>query len=387
MSGTARLVMFLVVVLSVWTLMHVYVFSRLWDLPMNPTRVYHRRLLIAAIILWFAFPVGQFVLSSAPRFALPLQITGAAWLGILFLLVVSLFVVDVITGFGYAFPAAVRPGRMLALAATATLSLVAFVQAARPPVVVEHSVSLPRLPPEHDGLVAVQISDLHLGPILREGWMGRRVDQIEALKPDLVFVTGDLVDQDSVAAKPLLPVLARLQPRLGVWSVTGNHEFYVGLREAVAINEAAGFRMLRDAWAEAAPGLIIAGVDDLTARRQLALENAALERALGPRPAGATIFLSHTPWQAERAAELGADLMLSGHTHGGQIWPFGYIVRLVYPRVAGVYDVDGMTLVVSRGTAFWGPPMRLFRRAQIIKLTLHAGAGTEPVRLGSHPEE
>ncbi len=136
--------------------------------------------------------------------------------------------------------------------------------------------------------------------------------------------------------------------------------------------EAAGIRLLRDSSAEIAPGLVLAGVDDLSARRQFGVDGRPVDRTLLGRPYGTTIYLSHSPWEAERAADLGVDLMLSGHTHGGQIWPFTYLVRLAYPYVAGRYDVGTMTLLVSRGTGFWGPPMRLFRRAEITAITLRA---------------
>ena len=121
-----------------------------------------------------------------------------------------------------------------------------------------------------------------------------------------------------------------------------------------------------------APGLVLAGVDDLSARRQFGGDGHPVDRTLAHRPAGTTIFLSHSPWQVERAAEFGVDLMLSGHTHAGQIWPFTYVVRLMYPYVVGRYEVNGMTLLVSRGTGLWGPPMRLFRPGEITAITLRA---------------
>jgi len=164
--------------------------------------------------------------------------------------------------------------------------------------------------------------------------------------------------------------LGEINPRYGKFAITGNHEFYAGLDRSLAVFRAANIEVLRDRATEAAPGLVLAGVDDLTARRQFGLSDHPVDRTLSGRPGGATIYLCHSPWQAERAAELGADLMLSGHTHAGQIWPFTYLVRLVYPYVAGRYAVNGMTLIVSRGTGFWGPPMRLFKRAEITLVTL-----------------
>jgi hypothetical protein len=132
--------------------------------------------------------------------------------------------------------------------------------------------------------------------------------------------------------------------------------------------------VLRDEWTEAVPGLVLAGVDDLTARRQAGLGGGdPVGRSLAGRPAnGATIFLSHTPWRAEQAARLGAGLMLSGHTHAGQLFPFGFLVKLQYPLLAGTYHVEGMPVVVCRGTGTWGPRMRLFSRCEIVRITLRA---------------
>ena len=134
--------------------------------------------------------------------------------------------------------------------------------------------------------------------------------------------------------------------------------------------ESAGFTVLRDRSQEVAPGLVFAGVDDLTARRQFGDRDHPLARAMRDRPAGAVVLLSHSPLDAKGAAAAGAGLMLSGHTHNGQIWPFNYLVRLSYPLMGGRYEIDGMPVIVCRGTGTWGPRMRLWRPGEILKITL-----------------
>jgi predicted MPP superfamily phosphohydrolase len=114
----------------------------------------------------------------------------------------------------------------------------------------------------------------------------------------------------------------------------------------------------------------LAGVDDLTSSRRSGGAVDHVSKALADRPPGATVLLSHTPWQYEEAARAGVGLMLSGHTHGGQIWPFGYLVRLFYPLLAGRYEVADMPVIVSRGTGTWGPRMRLWHRGEILRVTL-----------------
>ena len=258
-------------------------------------------------------------------------------MGTLFLAFAVLVVLDAVTLGGFLLPRLAPALRGWALAGAAVLAAVALVQGLRPPVVVDYEVKLAGLPAGRDGTVLVELSDLHLGTLIGEAWMARLVDRVDAMKPDLIVVDGDLIDGNVARVEPMVPVLRRLAAPLGVWAVTGNHEFYAGLARSVKLFEDAGFHVLQDRWAEVVPGLVLAGVDDLTARRQFGLDGAPVERALAGRPAGATVLLSHTPWQAERAAGLGAGLMLSGHTHDGQIWPFGYLVRLTYPLLGGRY--------------------------------------------------
>lgn len=361
---------FFVIVLSVWTGMHAYVVSRLWNLPVAPSTAWHRWLFVAAVLLWLSFPLGQILARTLGRMSAPLELVGATWMGVLFLLLVCLLVADIVTGFGWLLPGVTRTARLIAIGVALVLSVAGVLQGLRGPVVREHTVSVPALRTEFDGLRIVQLSDLHVGPLLKTGWIEARRAQVEALRPDLLLVTGDLVEQDARLSFSLVPALSKLQAPLGVWGVTGNHEYYAGFQRSLDVFQRSGIRLLRDESVEVAPGLVLAGVDDLSARRQFGNLDHPVAKTLESRPAGTTIFMSHSPWEVETAAAAGVDLMLSGHTHGGQIWPFSLLVRLVYPYVAGRYEVDGMTLLVSRGTGFWGPPMRLFRPSEINVITL-----------------
>jgi uncharacterized protein len=231
-------------------------------------------------------------------------------------------------------------------------------------------VQLAGLPPERDGLVLVELSDLHLGTLINHNWMTRLVERVNELHPDLVVLVGDIVDGNVGRAEALRPVLSQLRAPLGVWAVTGNHEYYAGVEPCVRLFQDAGYTVLRDRPAQVVPGLVLAGVDDLTAKRQLKLDGKPMEKALALRPPGATILLSHSPWQADVAARLGAGLMLSGHTHNGQLWPFSALVRLRYPLIGGRYEVNGMPVIVCRGTGTWGPRMRLWLPGEIVRVKL-----------------
>jgi predicted MPP superfamily phosphohydrolase len=372
LDNRGRIMTFLLAVLAVWTLMHVYVASRLWNLPSAPSLRWHLGLSAAFVALWLIFPVAQWLSRVVGRVMLPLDVFASTWVGFLFLLLVCLLAADLVSGFGWLMPAWWRQVRVVAVGVAAALAVAALVQGLRPPVVRREEVRIEGLRPGLDGLRIVQMTDLHVGPFLGADWVRGRIAQVEALQPDLVVVTGDLVDQDGALAEALAPLFRRLRARYGVWGVLGNHEFYAGLDRAIRVYEVSGIRLLRDQAVEVAPGLVLAGVDDLSARRQMGLDGQPVDRALAGRPAGTTILLSHSPWEVERAASRGVKLMLSGHTHAGQIWPFTFFVRLMYPYVVGRFEVNGMTLLVSRGTGFWGPPMRLFRPAEITAITLRA---------------
>jgi len=364
---------FLIVFLSLWTLIHVYAVWRLATLPLIVAHVPRWLLIAAAVFLWAAYPLARILDRQGVKFLPhPLEYLGADWMGVMFLLVSSLLAADILTGFGLLLPRFAPAVRTGAIGVAAALALIAIAQGLRDPVVVDYEVRLAGLPPERDGLVVVELSDLHLGTLIGERWMARQVARVNALRPDAIAVVGDLVDGNVGVVEPLLPVLRELHAPLGVWVVTGNHEFYAGLERCVQLFHDAGFRVLRDASAEVIPGLIFAGVDDLTGRRQFNLNGEPVRRALAGRPAGATVFLCHSPWKAEIAADAGVGLMVCGHTHDGQIWPFGYFVKPIYPLMGGRYEIGAMSVIVGRGAGTWGPRMRLWRPSEIVRITLRA---------------
>ena len=366
-----RVTLFLAIILAVWAAMHGFVVWRLASVPWVAAHVSRRTLAWSAGALAAAYPLARF-LNARGLAAVggPLELVAANWIGVLFLLVAALLAAEVLTLGGWWLPRLAPAIRGWAAAVALVLAAVALVQGLRPPVVTDYTVRLPGLPPARDGLVVVAVSDLHLGTLVGRPWLTRLVARVDALKPDVVVVVGDLVDGEVGPLEPLLPVLQTLRAPLGVWAVTGNHEYYAGLERSVDLLNAAGFTVLQDRWAEVAPGLILAGVDDLTARRQFGKPDEPLEGALRDHPAGAVVLLSHSPLQAKAAAAAGAGLMLSGHTHNGQIWPFSYLVQLAYPLLGGRYEIDGMPVIVGRGTGTWGPRMRLWQPAEIVRITL-----------------
>jgi predicted MPP superfamily phosphohydrolase len=355
-----------------FTLMLAYVLWRAGSVPFFKNYFSRRWIVGLGTLVWLVFFFGRFFgHQNAGALAGAIEVAGMTILGVVFLIATAVFIVDLFTLFGFLLPKRRPPLFGLALVAGAAMASIALVQGLREPAVVSYEVTLPSLPVELDRTVLVALSDTHLGAILDSRWMNDRIVQIQALRPDLLVFTGDIFEGHGAMPDPI-PALNHLSVPLGKWYVDGNHESHHSSEPGLKVLEEAGFRRLENQWAELAPGLILSGVNDLTNQRRRNIDGDPLAAALANRPKGATILLSHTPWQTDRAAQAGVELMLSGHTHGGQIWPFGYLVQRVYPFLAGRYDINGMELLVSRGTGTWGPRMRLWHRSEIIKFTLRA---------------
>ena len=363
--------MFGSILISIFTLMHTYVFWRAASVPLVSRHVSLNLLIGTGVLLWAVFFIGRvYGHSGTGALAATAEFFGMLWMGVLFLLFIPLLAADIITLFGLLLPKVAPLIRGWALAIGAVLSIIALVQGLRPPVVQPYEVSLPDLPRAMDQTVIVALSDLHLGALIGKRWLAARVAQVKEQRPDLVVFLGDLFEGHGEPREELLSILRSLSAPLGVWAVTGNHEFHGGRNRSMGWFDQAGIQLLRNRWVQLRPGFILAGVDDLTVKHRTGLDGDFIAQALSDRPPGATILLSHTPWETEKAARAGASLMLCAHTHGGQIWPFGYLVSRTYPLLAGRYDVSGMVVIVCRGTGTWGPRMRLWRPGEILRVTL-----------------
>ncbi|MCU0682350.1 MAG: metallophosphoesterase [Polyangiaceae bacterium] len=241
----------------------------------------------------------------------------------------------------------------------------------------EVPVRLPRLPRVLDGFTIVQISDLHVGPLWRERELRQGLSFVASLRPDLVVVTGDIIDHDRRYVPLAARLLGSLSAREGVAFVPGNHDHYAGAREVVAGLSSAGLEALVNRGKVIAPGdgggFALLGVDDIVGdRRGLGPD---LDRALASTPEGlATVLLAHQPDFFYRTLRRGGvDVQLSGHTHGGQINPGFVPASFVYQFVAGLYERPGGRLYVNRGFGTVGPPMRVGAPPEITKLVLLAG--------------
>ncbi|MFE1232083.1 metallophosphoesterase [Streptomyces sp. NPDC058745] len=219
-------------------------------------------------------------------------------------------------------------------------------------------VPLAKLPRAAHGYRIAVVSDIHLGPILGRAHTQRIVDSINAAQPDLVAVVGDLVDGTVENLGPAAEPLARLTARHGSFFVTGNHEYFSGADAWVDHVRELGLHPLRNQRVEIAAGFDLAGVDDVAGESEG--QGPDFGRALGDRDrARAAVLLAHQPIVIHDAVRHGVDLQLSGHTHGGQLWPGNHIAELANPTVAGLERYGDTQLYVSRGAGAWGPPVRV----------------------------
>jgi len=310
---------------------------------------------------------------------------ASLWMGFAFLLVNLLILSDAVLwlsggaalaaseGLAVGEPAAaVRASLVVAVALVA--GAFGLRSAMRPPLLRRVEIALERWPESLDGFRIVQLSDTHIGPILGRAFVEELVSRANALDPDLVAMTGDLVDGGVRQLADEVAPLAGLRARHGVYFVTGNHDHYSGAGSWCEKAGALGICVLRNQRVEIGDGdavFDLVGVDDHHGSHFGRGGGEDLEAALDGRDRGRpAVLLAHDPSTFKRASGMGIDLQISGHTHGGQIWPFGYLVRLVIPFVAGRFRRNGADLYVSRGSGFWGPPMRLFAPAEITEIVL-----------------
>lgn len=351
-------------------LLLVYVLWRASSLP-RLGRIPRRTFLLASLLLGLLLVSWRLLgHDSVGSWGALLEFISTTLLGTLFLVFTCLFPVDLLSGFGRFWPRRAAQVRGWAMLAGCLLALLALFQGLRPPVVVRYQVLLPGLPPALDGIRLAALSDLHLGTLIGPGWLQARVEQVQALRPDMILFLGDVFEGHGASPAPYLACLRRLSARLGVWAVEGNHEAHGGPAAAAARRSEPFLRTLRNEVVKPAPGLFLAG-RRYSSRREQA--RAASVWTPGWRQeAGAKILIAHVPEAVNSAARTGVGLMLAGHTHGGQIWPLSIASRLLNPLLAGRYEIAGMTALVCRGTGTWGPRMRLWRPGEIMLVILRS---------------
>ncbi|NRF68316.1 metallophosphoesterase [Aquincola sp. S2] len=300
---------------------------------------------------------------------------GMLALGLFAILLVLTLLRDLVllAAWPFALPPLAAP-TAVAVPVLAALALAWGLAGARRTARVRHvDVPIAGLPAALHGFTIAQISDIHVGPTVKRAYLQAIVDTVNRLDADAVAITGDLVDGRVADLRDDVAPLAGLRAREGAFFVTGNHEYYSGADEWIAQLRTLGLRVLNNEHVLIERGdarLVLAGVTDHSAHHFDPRERSDPRRALAGAPADAAlrVLLAHQPRSAAAAAEAGFDAQLSGHTHGGQIWPFNFFVPLQQPFTAGLHRLGSMWIYVSRGTGYWGPPLRLGAPSEITRL-------------------
>ena len=372
---------------------HGYLWMRLVR-PAQRSRRWHIAATIGLVAMYLSIPITVTSRLWAPELSATLGWISLPWMALAGLTFVALVAIDLVrlvgrlVGAGRAgaagraasalsrrqFLTRVTGGAALAIGSGSVATGMA--RARGEHEVVDVEIDLPRLPRALDGFTIVQLSDLHTGMTIDRGFVQRVVDHANRLSPDLIALTGDLVDGKVADLRDAVAPLGQLRARHGVFAVTGNHEYYAGADAWIAEITRLGARYLRNqrvTIGDAAASFELAGVDAHSASAWPGHGEDLAAATAGRDPARALVLLAHQPRQVWGAARHGVDLQLSGHTHGGQIWPWHYIVRLQQGGLlAGRYACDGTQLYVTRGCGYWGPPVRLLAPLEITRVILRA---------------
>jgi len=394
MGRGPAILLFIGGVLAVVVALHAYLWRRL----IRDTRLARPwgAIATAALVAAGLSLVGALVVARSSFSARVLVVwPGFIWIGAMFLLFVSFLAADaalIVSSLARRLRGGDAPdpqrraflSRAIATGALGTTAVAsaAAMHAALGPVGVRRvEIRLPRIDPTHDGLTVVQLTDLHIGPTISRADLAGLVETTNRLTPDIIAITGDLVDGRVAELRESVSPLADLRAKHGVYFVTGNHEYFSGATEWVAEIARLGIRVLRNervTIGDGAASFYLAGVDDRSAARYPDGHGEDLAKALSTRDRDrAVVLLAHQPRTVLDSSAFGVDLQLSGHTHGGQIWPFGALVRLQQHFLAGLGRHRDTLIYVSRGTGYWGPPMRLMAPAEITQIVLRAARGAK----------
>jgi len=247
-------------------------------------------------------------------------------------------------------------------------------EARRKPILEEIEIAIPNLPPDLHDFRIVQFTDVHAGPTIRRGFVESIVNQINLLQPDLIVCTGDMVDGSVPELSREVEPVRDLYASHGVYFVTGNHDYYSGAEPWIDELQRFGMKVLLNEHRllhHKNGKLILAGVNDYTASQFIREHTSDPSKALqGAGTADLKILLAHQPRNIFEAAASGYDLQISGHTHGGQYVPWNYFVRLTQPYISGLHRHENTWIYVSRGTGYWGPPLRLGAPSEVTLLRL-----------------
>jgi predicted MPP superfamily phosphohydrolase/small basic protein len=373
--------LFFVIFFTLYGLLHLYAFLKAKGaLALTPAQSIP--IIIFMAFMTFTPAIVRFLeRSGLESFARMMSYIGYIWMGILVLFIPIALCVDIYRSLVYIFGlglhknlSALSPSAKFTFFIPLILALTAagygYIEAGN--IRLEHiKIITPKIPADMSGFKIVQISDVHIGLIVRDQRLKQIIQEVQRAEPDILVSTGDLVDGQINRLEGLADMLQDIKPEFGKFAVTGNHEYYAGITQSLAFTKKAGFTLLRGQAVNVEGIINIAGVDDQTGRQFERFKGKAEQEVLAELDPGKfTILLKHRPLINSSSLEL-FDLQLSGHTHKGQIFPFNLITKFYYPRHAGYVDLPGASrLYISRGSGTWGPPMRILSPPEITLIEL-----------------
>ncbi|MCX6249105.1 MAG: metallophosphoesterase [Bacteroidetes bacterium] len=380
----APFLIFFSIVLVIYGLINTYLFTRF--MQSIPSGWQGRTWVI--IIFWIL--VGSFVVARFLERAYPCDFTevmtwiGSFWLGAMVYFVLAILLIDFarlinhfIPFFPQIFYADYQKTKLIALFIITGIVIVTVTAGfinARNPQVTRLDLNIDKKIKGDKTLKIAMASDIHLGTLVGRRGASRLVRMINDLHPDIILLAGDLVDEDlkPVIRRNLGETLKNFHAPLGVYAITGNHEYIGGAAEAVAYLSAHNIKFLSDTMVLIENRFYLAGRDDRDKPRFTGKSRKALGEILnGADPSLPILLMDHQPFEFSKPEELGVDLHLSGHTHHGQIWPFNYITNAMYEVSRGYKKKGNSHFYVSSGFGTWGPPIRLGNRPEVVSITLH----------------
>lgn len=366
---------FLISFFSIYSLMHLYMFIKVIRAFHMPALIYISMALF--MVLMIVAPVIVRVSEKAGHETLALisAYTGYTWMAFIFLFFLLHLFFDIVTLFIHI--AGLFSNRDLSnisslhrvyfyIVLVACISVTAYgyyeARDIRPNKI---TIKSKKIPKETGRIRIAQISDVHAGIIVDSKRIKKIADIVNEHQPDILVSTGDLVDRRLNKANNTYFHLREIKPRLGKFAVLGNHEFYAGIKDAIRFTEKQGFRILRGEAVDIDGIISIAGVDDPAGAPFNYIEVTEKDLLKGIPKERFIVLLKHQPYVDESAKGY-IDLQLSGHTHGGQIYPFRYITSIFYPFPSGLTVLsEGRYLYVSKGTGTWGPPVRFLASPEV----------------------
>jgi len=365
MNRVLTFILFIVVASGVYFGLHFFVYKSLVRALLQDAATWRRIIHWLFWISGLSFPVAMLLTRTLNIYLL--NYYAFVWMGVISISFIVFLVQRILA---LIFHMHVRSLAVGALVVIGIISVISLINGLQFPTVKRISIPLKNLPPQLSGFSIVQLSDIHLETYSSKKRLARIVDRVNALKPDLVVITGDLIDGNLCDDPSFCKHLKDLNAPHGVFAITGNHEFYAGLDIFIEMARRSNIKILRNKSVTVAGALQIIGLDDPDGRR-FGPGGPGLDELIKTCDQGKPIILLyHRPHGFDEAADKGVDLQLSGHTHAGQIPPMDLLVWLIYKYPCGLYKRGDSYIYTTSGTGLWGPPMRFLSRNEIVCFNL-----------------